>query len=472
MAQNPRDYRTLDKDLRRITTAEHASLASARPMVRVGFALVFIAAVAEFAAAAMAGQPALGIMAASVAIAIYLAVSIGSNDVANALGPAVGAGAISLTLGLFLVAIMDVLGAVLAGEAVTRTMTEGLVAQTLGHGHPTALMMLAALAAAATCISLATALNATVSTTHSVVGAIAGAGIASFGWASVNWTSFGSIALGWVISPILSGLLSAALLASMHRHVLDKEDPIPSGRLWLTILVAVVVALAVCMGAAAFRGVSGPMIAALGLTGALLGGLYAHVTLARQIGSGEKVALKRLLGLPLIVAAMVMGFGHGANDTSNIAAPLTIILMNIDETREQILNPTLVLLLSGLGIAVGTLLFGGKLVNMVGSKITRLNPPRSLCIAIATAVTVLGFSLAGLPVSTTHVSVGGVFGVGFYREWRDRNRHRESASMPDEELYRRHLVRRSHVRTILGAWLITVPVNAGVAAVLVMLLRL
>jgi len=132
----------------------------------------------------------------------------------------------------------------------------------------------------------------------------------------------------------------------------------------------------------------------------------------------------------------------------------------------------MVLLLSGLGIAGGIILFGGKLVTMVGSGITRLNPSRALCISLATALTVLGFSMMGLPVSTTHVAIGGVFGVGFYREWRDRRKTKKRAPMPDEELRRRHLVRRSHVRTILGAWLITVPVNAALAAALVLILRL
>ncbi|MFG6079980.1 inorganic phosphate transporter [Paracoccus litorisediminis] len=470
MPQNEREYRILDKDLGRVTHAEHAALASARPMVRLGLALVFIAAAAEFAAAALAGQPALGIMAASVAVAIYLALSIGANDVSNALSPAVGSGAISLGVGLVLVALMDVLGAVMAGGAVTRTLTEGLMGDTMGQGTPTAKMMLAALVGAATWISVATRLNAPVSTTHSVVGAIAGAGIATFGFGAVNWGAMAIIAMGWVVSPIISGLLAALILSSMHHHVLDKDDPIPSGRRWLTALVAATAGLLVAMAAVAFQDLGWRIVALLGLLGAGLGAAYAHVMLGRQIrrDAGQKTALKNLLGVPLVAAALVMGFGHGANDTSNIAAPLTIILQNISDGQSPLLDAQMILLLSGMGIAVGILLFGSRLVSMVGSRITRLNPARALCISLATALTVLAFSLAGLPVSTTHVSVGGVFGVGFYREWRDRQKARKRAPMPDEELRRRHLVRRSHVRTILGAWLITVPVNAALAAALVL----
>ncbi len=104
---------------------------------------------------------------------------------------------------------------------------------------------------------------------------------------------------------------------------------------------------------------------------------------------------------------------------------------------------------------------------MVGSRITRLNPSRALCVSLATAITVLGFSTFGLPVSTTHIAIGGVFGIGFYREWRDQRPLGRYAPLPAEERRRRHLVRRSHVRRILGAWAITVPAAAVLAAALV-----
>ena len=230
MPREPREYRTLDKDLSRVTNTERAVMQSARPLLRFGIALLFVIAAALTATGFFAGQPAIAIVAVGMAVAAYLALSIGANDVSNSLGPAVGSGAIGMTTGLFLVAGMEVLGAVLAGDAVTATLTEGLVGSTLGQGEATARMMLAALLAAGIWISLATWANAPVSTTHSVVGAIAGAGIATFGWDSVHWPALARIALGWVVSPLIAGGLAAALLASLHRHVLDRDDPIPAGR--------------------------------------------------------------------------------------------------------------------------------------------------------------------------------------------------------------------------------------------------
>lgn len=474
MARYSREYRTLDKDLRRLDNSERAMLQSGRPVFRLGLALIFVALAAYGATAIFAGQPALGIVAAAMAVAAWLALSIGANDVSNSLSPAVGAGAISMTTGLLLVAAMEVLGAVIAGGSVTQTLTEGLVGDALGQGEATARMMLTALLAAGGWITLATWLDAPVSTTHSVVGAIAGAGLASFGPGAVNWPELGLIAVGWVISPLISGALAALLLAALRNRVIDREDRVAAGRVWLPIMVALTTALLGSVAAVAWHGLSPGVVLGCGLVAGGAGWLYARLRLYREIAAnrGDQLALKTLLGLPLVTAAAVMGFAHGANDTSNVAAPLGIILNSLPTQAAVLPQGRLVLLLGGMGIALGVLLFGRRLVRMVGSKITRLNAARSLCVSLATAATVLGFSAAGLPVSTTHIAVGGVFGIGFYREWRDRRLAAARPALPDEERRRRHLVRRTYMRMILGAWLITVPAAAALAAALVWIGRL
>lgn len=470
MADDTREYHTLDKDLSRVTHAEQAALQSTRPVFRLGLALIFMAAAVLGATTFLAGAPVIGILAAGVAVAAYLGLSIGANDVANALGPAVGAGAIGLTSGLWLVAGMEIAGAVIAGSAVTRTLTEGLVGSQLGHGAATGRMMVIALLAAASWISLATWLDAPVSTTHSVVGAIAGAGLASQGIGTLNWSAMGLITLGWLVSPLISGALAAGLLAFLRRKVVDRPNRVSAGRRWLPLLVALTSGLLAVVAGLAWHGPGPGMVALLALVGAALGWLYARLRIDHQLRgeTTERLGLKRLLGVPLAASALVMGFAHGANDVSTVAAPLTIILDSIAAApgpgRER-----LVLLIGGLGIALGVVLFGGRLVHMVGSRITRLNPARALCISLATAMTVLGASALGLPVSSTHIAVGGVFGVGFYREWRDRRIARSRAPLPAEERRRRHLVRRSYMRMILGAWMITVPVTAALAALLVWL---
>ncbi|WP_323009096.1 inorganic phosphate transporter [Paracoccus sp. (in: a-proteobacteria)] len=469
MRRNHREFRTLDKDLSRITNTERAVLHSARPVLRLGLALIFIAAASYIGTGFFAGQPGLGILAASMAVAAYLALSIGGNDVANALGPAVGAGAIGMTKGLLLVAVMEVLGAVIAGRAVTATLTEGLVGSTLGEGEATARMMLAALLAAGSWISLATWLDAPVSTTHSVVGAIAGAGLATFGLGAVNWPSMALIAVGWIASPLVAGLIAAGMMALLRVLVADREDRVAAARIWMPVIVGLASSMLAGMAELAWHGWGWATNAALMLICGALGWLYTRRRIDRQLRGkiSGRLSMRQLLAVPLAATALVMGFAHGANDTSNVAAPLTIILDSLSAGGEDDLRARLVLLLGGLGIALGVLLFGRRLVHMVGSRITRLNSSRALCVSLATASTVLGASLLGLPVSTTHVAVGGVFGVGFYREWRDRRLTGGQAPLPVEERRRRHLVRRSYMRMILGAWLVTVPAAAALAAVLV-----
>lgn len=473
MAADRSQYRILDKDLGRLSSAEHARIASGQRVLRLGIALIFLAAMAIFAATALAGQPAMGLMAGSIAVALYLALSIGANDVSNALAPAVGAGAIRLGVGLALVAVVEVLGAAIAGAPVTRTLMGGLIGNAYHMGGPTANMMLAALAGAATCIAVATWLDAPVSTTHSVVGAISGAGIAIYGFEAVKWAALGKVAFGWVISPMISAALAALLLSSMHKRILDKDDPVAAGRVWLTLLMGITTAVLALLGGFAYGSPDWLLVAGIGGAAALIAASYTHASLGRQIARGDKgdgVALKHLLGLPLIITALIMGFGHGANSSAKVAAPLTTIMGGIQDGTSALIAPSVVLLLAGLGIAMGILLFGGALVQMVGTRITQLNPARGLCVTLAAALTVLGFSVFGMPVSTTHILVGGVFGVGIWREMRDRRKAKQRAPLPNEEVTRRQLVRWAYVRRILGAWLVTVPINALVAGVLASLI--
>jgi inorganic phosphate transporter, PiT family len=143
--------------------------------------------------------------------------------------------------------------------------------------------------------------------------------------------------------------------------------------------------------------------------------------------------------------------------------------------------PFWVMLIGAVGISLGLFLFGPRIVRIVGGEITKMNPMRAFCVALSAALTVLVASQLGLPVSTTHIVVGAVFGVGFFREYytthsrRRRNyirthkryQHvRRGALSDQDELRRRKLVRRSHFLGIVAAWLITVPSAALLAALI------
>ncbi|AUH32699.1 inorganic phosphate transporter [Paracoccus tegillarcae] len=470
MARRGTEYRILDKDLNRLSNAGFAQVQAARPVLAIGAGLIFIAAATLLAIGVYGGQPHLAMIAATIAVAAYLALSIGSNDVANSLAPAVGSGAVPLVAGLMIVAAAEVAGALLAGDAVSDRIAGGIIQPgavsdaVMTAGLPQ--VMLSALLGAAVWISFASWRGLPVSTTQSIIGGIAGAGLVAFGPGAFVWDSIAVIALGWVVAPLLAGLIAAGMLSLIRMMVNEAADPAKAARVWLPALIALMTALFVLYLGLLIIGLSPVIVvAAAGLT-ALAVQVWATRRLTDEIAdqSGDKLAIKRLFSLPLLWAAALMGFAHGANDAANVAGPLSVILHGTILSGRAVDLPFLALLLAGVGIALGTILFGGRLVQMVGTGITRLNPVRAFCISAGTATTILAASMIGLPVSSTHVAVGGVFGVGFFREWYDRRRRKGRDALPAAEYRRRLLVRRSYLTTIIAAWLITVPAAALLSA--------
>lgn len=460
----PNDYRILDKDLTRLGHAEGAGRIASRPLRRVGLlfaiALITILVVAVIGA----GLPVPAAVVLGFCVAIYLGLNIGANDVANSAGAAIGANAMPVGLGLAGVALAQLAGALIAGSSVTETIARDILEiSEVGTGATPARIMAAALIGAAVWITLANWARAPVSTTHSVIGAVSGAGVAGLGVAAVNWSVVAGIAISWIAAPMIAALFAAALLGFLRWRVHFAPDRAAAARVWLPVMIgstAAVFAIYLII-LVQESPLSHPELVTCVILG-LCAGIIARVQLESGIREGKdhKVTLKRLLTGPLVITALLSGFAHGANDVANIAGPLSVLLESTD-------GPKLSLWIIGvaaLSISAGSFIFGRRLVRMVGLSITRLNPARAFCAALAAAATVLACSALGLPVSTTHCAVGGIFGVGFYREWEDRFRRKSRKSLPEEEIVRRQLVRRSHVWTTLAAWAVTVPGSGFVAA--------
>jgi PiT family inorganic phosphate transporter len=186
-------------------------------------------------------------------------------------------------------------------------------------------------------------------------------------------------------------------------------------------------------------------------------------------------SLKVLFGIPLVFSAALLSFAHGANDVANAVGPLAAIVHanEFGDFSSKVAIPMWVMVIGAFGISFGLFLFGPKLIRMVGSQITKLNPMRAYCVALSAAITVIVASWLGLPVSSTHIAVGGIFGVGFYREWHMEKRLRGlkgpvpvAKTIAPIERRRRKLVRRSHFMTIIAAWVITVPAAAFMSGVI------
>lgn len=474
MARHARSFYTLDRDLARITHAEAAQLYAIRPVWRLGVAVLLLAAGLILAIGLSGGDSRLVAPGAGLIVAGWLGLSIGANDIANSLGPAVGAGAVRLVPGLVLVALAGIAGASLAGEAVAQRLASGIVdVAWTGGGAGAAegqMVMLSALIGAAVWITIATGANLPVSTSHSVVGAIAGAGCAAFGAASVDWRGMLVIASAWMLTPLVAAALAGSLLVLLQSRVGEAPDRARAARRWLPALTGTMIGLFTANIVSILPAAAMPLPWAL-LPGAAAGLAFGWLTRRRveaalAIHGEGRPGMKLVLRAPLLMAAAMMGFAHGAGDAGNVAGPLLVILA--PGPQDALHVPWPVLAGAGAMIGLGALLFGRRLVHMVAGGITRLNATRAFCITLSTALIVLAAAGLGLPVSSTHTAVGGVFGVGFAREMLDRRRHRRHGrrrgALPGAEHRRRLLIRRSHVATITVAWMATVPLTALIAA--------
>lgn len=473
-------------ELQHLNEFEQAVAGGRGELVRFGVSFLFLVGVMFYVASQGAGEGSVVLVMAAI-VATYMAMNIGANDVANNMGPAVGAGALSMGGAILIAAVFESAGALIAGGDVVSTISNGIVApDALDNPASFIWAMMAALLASALWVNLATWIGAPVSTTHAVVGGVVGAGITAAGFGAVNWAQMGMIAASWVISPLLGGLVAVAVLWFVKERIIYRDDKIAAARVWVPVLVGLMAGTFATY--LAMKGLK--QVVDISLGGAALIGLglgvvcwLVMIPVIRRQSEGlenRNKSLKVLFGVPLVVSAALLSFAHGANDVANAVGPLAAIVQATQggAIAGDVAIPLWVMLIGAFGISFGLCLFGPKLIRMVGGQITKLNPMRAYCVALSAAVTVIIASWLGLPVSSTHIAVGAIFGVGFFREWDvERRLRRARMALPDEdeisptERRRRKLVRRQHVLTIGAAWVITVPASAALAALLFLLLR-
>ncbi|MCL4127374.1 UNVERIFIED_CONTAM: hypothetical protein GTU68_022581, partial [Idotea baltica] len=405
---------------------ESAAQRNRDELFRFGTALLFIVGIMLFTIVRTDGGTDGILLVAAAMIGGYMAMNIGANDVANNVGPAVGSQAITLTGAIFIAAFFEAGGALVAGGDVVGTIKSGIINPDLVANRDTFIwIMIAALLAAAVWLNFATIIGAPVSTTHSIVGGVLGGGIAAAGWGIADWSVVGKIAASWVISPLMGGLIAAGFLFLIKRTITYKRDVLAAANRMVPVLVAIMAwafsTYLMLKGVKKIIAVSFPVAVLIGVIAAVV--LYAVMRpyIARLTTSldNHKGSVNDLFTVPLIFAAALLSFAHGANDVANAVGPLAGIHEAITEggisTKAGI--PLWVMAVGAVGIALGLALYGPKLIRTVGSEITELDKTRAFCIAMAAAITVIIASQLGLPVSSTHIAVGGVFGVGFLREY-------------------------------------------------------
>ncbi|MDD3816714.1 MAG: inorganic phosphate transporter [Thiovulaceae bacterium] len=413
---------------------------------RLGFALFFMIGVLTYSFLSNGGITNNMFLAVAALFGAYMAMNIGANDVANNVGPAVGSKALTLTTAIIIAAIFEAAGALIAGGEVVKTIKGGIIDISAFEGNPDPFIwaMMAALLAAALWLNFATMMKAPVSTTHSIVGAVMGAGIAAAGFSIVSWGTMGQIVASWVISPVLGGAIAALFLYAIKKSIVFKEDKVDAAKYWVPFFVAIMTwafatyiilkglkqiwsdILELCnyLPFVSFEIVSKPSFFVASTIGLILGVAVYFIVKKRlqttaQSLQNTRYSVNKLFTIPLIFAAALLSFAHGANDVANAIGPLAAI-------NDAVVNggisskadiPLWVMTIGALGIALGLALYGPKLIKTVGDEITELDQMRAFSIAMAASITVIVASQLGLPVSSTHIAIGGVFGVGFLREW-------------------------------------------------------
>lgn len=355
----------------------------------------------------------------------FMAWGVGANDVANAMGTSVGSRALTIKQAILIAMVFEFLGAYLAGGSVTQTIRSGIVDSSMISPEQMIFGMLAALLAAGTWLLIASIKGWPVSTTHSIIGAVIGFAAVGVSVESVHWSGVLPIVSSWIISPLLAGCISFMIFVTVHRLILDTEDPFSNAKRYIPIYmfaVGFIIALMTLTKGLKHVGLHLSNVESFGLS--VLAGLVVTVigvvlmSRIKDENSGKHLqGVERVFAILMIFTACSMAFAHGSNDVANAVGPLAAIVgvLQSGVIQPESTVPGWVLLLGAIGIVVGLATYGYRVIATIGKHITELTPSRGFAAELAAASTVVGASGLGLPISTTHTLVGAILGVGMAR---------------------------------------------------------
>ena len=269
----------------------------------------------------------------------------------------------------------------------------------------------------------------TVSTTHSIVGAIVGFAIAGIGMDAVSWGKISQIVASWGVSPVLGGVVAFLLMLSIQRLIFRSDTPFSNALRYAPyylFLVGFTISLVTI-----FKGLKHLNIDLNGLESAgvaILIGLVTALIGKRAVNrvkvpeSSERIehsaSVERVFAPMIIFTACAMAFAHGSNDVANGVGPLAAIyglVQSGGEVTQKLAMPFWILALGGAGIVLGLATYGYRVMRTIGTRITALTPTSGFCATVAAALVVVLASRTAMPVSTTHIAVGAVMGVGLAR---------------------------------------------------------
>jgi PiT family inorganic phosphate transporter len=389
-------------------------------------------------------------------IGMCMAWGIGANDVSNAMGTSVGSKALTLKQALIIAGIFEFLGAYIAGGEVTATIRKGIINPSILSNSPDIFItgMLASSLASGIWLIVASHFGWPVSTTHTVVGSIIGFGLVVLGPEAIQWKQCTTIAIAWVCSPIMGGLLAYLIFVSTQFFIFDKTNPVKAAKVAVpgyACLAVMVVITIVCNKflpknfAYKYLVILGAAVLSLGFSRYYV--QHMHFAAKKEEPSTASFAnVEKIFAILMVLTACVMAFAHGSNDVANAIGPIAAIIdaIKFGEVQSHTHVPKWLLLLGGIGIITGLATYGHKVMATVGNNITALTPSRGFAATLAAAIIIVEASTTGLPISTTHTLIGAILGVGLAKGM--------------------HALNMSVIRKIFLCWIFELPAGAFLSA--------
>ncbi|HEB9978556.1 TPA: inorganic phosphate transporter [Campylobacter jejuni] len=428
---------------------------------------------------------------------IFMAFNIGGNDVANSFGTSVGAKTVTIKQALIIAAVFELSGAIFAGAEVTKTIRSGIVI------FPNSLdpmlfviIMLAALLSSGVWIFIATKKGLPVSTTHSIVGGIVGAsimmGLLKFDGiqtlSMVKWSEILRIAISWVASPLLGGIVAYIIYSYINKKILkpseklnndlknikkerkkfkeeyflnlktksqeeqikelsaialdeeeqennfyrnkmkefkDQEKDIDIYSILKTHMpIIACIAAAIISAMFLFKGLNNVSTLDILQNFWIIGiiGTISYVVTFAIVKIVKKTELNkttdRIFSWFQIFTASSFAFSHGANDIANAIGPFAAIL---DVLKNGTINatspvPFAALAMFGVALVVGLWFLGKEVITTVGSKLATIRPTTGFSAELGASIVILLATQFGIPVSSTHILIGAILGIGVYNK--------------------------------------------------------
>ncbi|CAM4409727.1 MAG: hypothetical protein LEGION0398_MBIBDBAK_01235 [Legionellaceae bacterium] len=389
---------------------------------------------------------------------------VGANDLANIMSPTLGSKSITPRQAVILAILFEFAGAMYGSNGVSETISSKIIIGTaqLDNSNIYIYGMLAVLSAGTTWMLLASYLGLPVSITNTIIGGMVGFGAAQLGADAINWKQVGVIALSWITSPAIAGIIAYQLFNNVQSVILRTTDPMRNARRYIPLylfFVGIILGYMIILKALNHYGyhfnyllkiciVIGTGFIVMGVGIIFVRKINTHSTHTQEERFGY---VEKLFSVIMAFTACSMIFAHGSNDVAVAIGPILAVIQIA--LKNGYLQPhpfqNWITLMGCSGVILGLLMYGRKVIETVGSSITALTPSRAYAATIAAAFTVILSTSAGIPVSATQTLVGAVFGVGLARGIGALN--------------------LQVIRNIFMSWIITIPV-ASLLAMLFFLL--